>query len=51
MRLARAKEMQQLDKTAIEKYNVPGIALMENAGRGTVEYMLQTLGRTSGAIA
>ncbi|MDH3392121.1 MAG: NAD(P)H-hydrate epimerase, partial [Desulfobulbaceae bacterium] len=48
MKLARASEMQQLDRTAIEQYQIPGIVLMENAGRGTVEYMFKKLGPVTG---
>ena len=33
MRLVKAAEMQQMDKTAIEEIGIPGIVLMENAGR------------------
>ncbi|NOX80475.1 MAG: hypothetical protein GXP57_05210 [Deltaproteobacteria bacterium] len=44
MKLATAAEMQRLDRTAIEEFNIPGIVLMENAGRGTVEFMVRELG-------
>lgn len=44
MKLATATEMQQLDRTTIDDYGVPGIDLMENAGCGTVDYMLHELG-------
>ena len=44
MKLALAHEMQQLDRVAIDQYNIPGIVLMENAGCGTVDYMLRELG-------
>ena len=30
-------EVRQVDKTAIETYGIPGIVLMENAGRGIAE--------------
>ena len=33
MKLAYAKQMQKLDETAIKTYGIPGIVLMENAGR------------------
>lgn len=31
-------ESQQIDKLCIEKYGIPGVVLMENAGRGIVDY-------------
>jgi NAD(P)H-hydrate epimerase len=40
--LTRA-EVRNVDRTAIEEYGMPGIALMENAGRGCVE-ILESLG-------
>lgn len=48
MKLATAAEMQCLDRTAIEEFNIPGIVLMENAGRGTVEFMVRELGPVRG---
>ena len=38
--LSRA-EVRELDKCAIEEYGVPGIVLMENAGRGVAELLLR----------
>ncbi len=37
------KEIQDLDKTAIEKYGMPSIALMENAGRATAYEVVKSL--------
>lgn len=51
MKLAKASEMQQLDRAAIEKFNIPGMVLMENAGRGTYEFMVNELGSVSGKSA
>lgn len=34
MRLVRAAEMQEMDRLAIEELGIPGVVLMENAGRG-----------------
>ncbi len=48
MKLATAAEMQRLDRTAIEEFHIPGIVLMENAGRGTVEFMVRELGPVRG---
>jgi len=44
MKLPNASEMRGLDKSAIEKYHIPGIVLMENAGLGTVRMMEKKLG-------
>ena len=37
MKVATAEEMQELDRKAIETYRIPGIVLMENAGKGAAE--------------
>ncbi|MEI9477068.1 MAG: NAD(P)H-hydrate dehydratase [Deltaproteobacteria bacterium] len=37
MKVATAEQMQELDRKTIETYRIPGIVLMENAGRGTAE--------------
>ncbi|WP_456433484.1 NAD(P)H-hydrate dehydratase [Thermosulfuriphilus sp.] len=37
MYLLRAQEMQALDRACIEELGIPGLVLMENAGRGTAE--------------
>ena len=34
------EEVRALDRQAIEEFGMPGIILMENAGRGVVDYML-----------
>ena len=36
MKLAKAAEMRGLDSRAINEYGIPGVVLMENAGRATV---------------
>ncbi|GAB4336475.1 MAG: bifunctional ADP-dependent NAD(P)H-hydrate dehydratase/NAD(P)H-hydrate epimerase [Desulfobulbaceae bacterium] len=51
MQLARTHEMQELDRKAIEEFNIPGLVLMENAGRGTVDVMLDELGSPAGKAA
>ena len=40
MKVATAEQMQELDRKAIEQYGIPGIVLMENAGRGAAEAIL-----------
>jgi len=37
MKVATAEQMQELDRKCIEVYRIPGIVLMENAGRGATE--------------
>lgn len=44
MKLARAAEMQAIDRTAIEEVGIPGVVLMENAGRRTVELLVDRFG-------
>ena len=40
--------MQALDRRAIEEFGIPGIVLMENAGRGTLEFICNELGPVAG---
>ncbi len=42
MKVVTAEQMQELDRKAIETYRIPGIVLMENAGRGAAEVILAT---------
>jgi hydroxyethylthiazole kinase-like uncharacterized protein yjeF len=44
MRIVTAEEMKALERTAIEDYGIPGLVLMENAGRHVVEVIRQILG-------
>lgn len=43
-----AQEMAALDAQTIQYMNIPGLILMENAGRGIAEVALQMLGTASG---
>ena len=40
MKVTTAQQMQEMDRKAIEVYRIPGIVLMENAGRGAFEAMV-----------
>ena len=42
MYLVTAKEMQQMDKETIESFGIPGMTLMESAGRGAYTMLVQT---------
>src|SRR6187401_2404579 len=35
------EQVRELDRRAIEEFGIPGVVLMENAGRGVVEVMLK----------
>ncbi len=53
MKVVTTEQMQHLDREAIETYGIPGVVLMENAGRGAAEVILKTfpdLPRNSVAI-
>jgi NAD(P)H-hydrate epimerase len=39
MKLLTADEMRELDRRAIEEIGIPGVVLMENAGRGVAEQL------------
>ena len=42
-RALRRNEVREIDRKAIEEYEIPGIILMENAGRNVVEEILKIL--------
>jgi len=44
MKLATSSQMQALDQATINEIGIPGVVLMENAGKGTVEQMKQEIG-------
>jgi len=40
MKIVTAAQMQRIDRLTTERYGVPSLTLMENAGRGVVEFLL-----------
>ena len=50
MELALTENMRRLEQSAIEDYRIPGLLLMENAGRGTVDAMSAHFGDLTGQI-
>jgi NAD(P)H-hydrate epimerase len=48
MKVVTAEEMRRIDCLAIEKMGIPGVVLMENAGRGVVSVMEEELGELEG---
>jgi NAD(P)H-hydrate epimerase len=46
MILVTAAEMQEMDRQAIETHGIPGLELMENAGRGATEVLLDQFAGT-----
>ncbi|MGB9847226.1 MAG: NAD(P)H-hydrate epimerase, partial [Desulfotomaculales bacterium] len=48
MRLVTASEMRELDRRAIEEFGIPGLVLMENAGRQVAEVVKEMLGGAAG---
>jgi NAD(P)H-hydrate epimerase len=43
MKILTASEMQRIDRLTTEKYGVPSLTLMENAGAGVVEFLVARL--------
>ena len=41
MFLVSAKEMQEMDRLTIESFGIPGMVLMENAGRGATDTLTE----------
>lgn len=42
MKLVTASQMQQMDAQTINSFGIPGLVLMENAGRGSVDFLLES---------
>ncbi len=42
MKLALNEEMREVDRISIEKYGIPGVVLMENAGSAVVDEIMKT---------
>lgn len=49
MKVATARQMAELDRLSVEKYGIPTLALMENAGRSCAERILRILEDKVGA--
>jgi len=47
MHIVNAEQMRELDQATIETIGIPGIVLMENAGRGTAEYIARAFPDTA----
>src|ERR1035437_4474552 len=43
MKILTASQMQRIDRLTTERYGVPSIVLMENAGRSVVEFLASRL--------
>jgi NAD(P)H-hydrate epimerase len=43
-------QVRSVDKLAVERYHIPGLILMENAGRGAARIILRTFGPTGSAV-
>ena len=42
------EQIRNIDRVAIEQYDMPGVVLMENAGRGTAQHVVELLGTVDG---
>ncbi len=49
-RLVTAGQMQELDRRTTADHGIPGLTLMENAGRGVAESMEKHLGNLAGSV-
>jgi hydroxyethylthiazole kinase-like uncharacterized protein yjeF len=50
MRVVTAQIMQEIDKRAIEEYGIPGLQLMETAGRSCVEEIIAAFGLNGSCV-
>ncbi|KUK41374.1 MAG: Carbohydrate kinase, YjeF related protein [Clostridia bacterium 62_21] len=50
MRLVTAQEMREIDRAAIESHRIPGLLLMENAGRAVCQAVCDLLGTLKGKV-
>ena len=50
MKLPTAEQMRTLDDVAIKRFGIPSIVLMENAGRGAVDTMINHIGDPAGLV-
>jgi ADP-dependent NAD(P)H-hydrate dehydratase / NAD(P)H-hydrate epimerase len=41
MLLVTARQMQEMDRQTIESFGIPGLVLMENAGRGSFDFLIE----------
>ncbi len=50
MKIATAQEMRDIDKSTVEWFGLPGVALMENAGHAIADKAVEILGEPRGKI-
>ncbi len=50
MKIAMSREMREIDKTTMEWFGLPGVVLMENAGRAVADKAIEMLGEPRGKI-
>jgi len=48
MKILTAQQMQRIDRLTTERYGVPGLTLMENAGRSVVEFLSERFAPLAG---
>ena len=51
MNVVTAEQVRELDRRAMEEAGIPGVVLMENAGRAVVDVIQKTLGPVAGTSA